>query len=111
MLMSSYTIGTDVTKNKVLDTIEKNGWVTLSTNDLKVKHNRNELVWRNDFAFVRKHLEQNGYYISGIKNDWSLTEKGINELKHLCNEVIVETHFSKISNAAINNAKNLYIRL
>jgi hypothetical protein len=74
LLMSSYMVKNDVTKAKVLDWIEDNGWIKLSEHDKKVKHNRNELIWRNDLAFVRKHLEQNVLYVSGERNNWAITE-------------------------------------
>lgn len=97
LLMSSYVIANDVTKAKVLDLIEANGWVNLSEDDKKIKHNRNELVWRNDFAFVRKHLEQNGFYISGERNNWAITEIGIKLLYKLCAEAAAESNLLVIT--------------
>lgn len=67
----------DVTKSAVLDTIANNDWAFFSDEQLQEESNRKELVWRNDFAFVRKHLVQNGFYVEGIRNNWSITEQGI----------------------------------
>lgn len=67
----------DVTKSAVLDTFANNDWAFFSDEQLQEKSNRKELVWRNDFAFARKHLVQNGFYVEGIRNNWSITEQGI----------------------------------
>ena len=73
-----------------------------------MKQNIKELVWRNDFAFVRKHLEQNGFYISGKRNDWSVTEAGKEELKRLCMQVFATDSFTVVSQNAVSYAKKLY---
>ena len=108
LLLSSYYLRTNVTKNNVLDYIEDNHWMTFDQHDLETKHNRNELVWRNDLAFVRKHLAQDDLFISGIRNNWSITEKGIIELKSLANEALNEPNLRKITSNAINSINNLH---
>ena len=87
LLLASYKIGKGASKSDVLDEISDNCWITLCANELEMKTNRNELVWRNDLAFVRKHLVQNGSIVSGIRNDWSITDSGIKELCELFSEV------------------------
>lgn len=65
LLLSSYQLAkTDraPTKEQVLDNIDDNDWILLSGADRQKKQNRNELVWQNDLAFVRKHLALNGWY-------------------------------------------------
>lgn len=70
-----------------------------------VKKNRNELVWRNDLAFVRKHLALNGFYNSGIHNDWGITQNGKAELKKLCSSIIAEDSLKKVSDFAKQQAE------
>ena len=108
LLMSSFVVGCNATKSKVLDTIENCNWANLSEKDLQVKLNRNELVWRNDFAFVRKHLEQHGYYVKKKKNNWEITNEGKKELKRLCNEVTIENRFFKVTDQVKATAKDIY---
>lgn len=107
LLMSSYIIKINVTKRKVLDFIDDKEWIVFSANDLAKKHNRNELVWRNDFAFIRKHWAQEGLYNSGIRDDWSITEKGIEELKRLCSEALEASDLQKVSSKALNDASKI----
>ena len=87
LLLGSYyclTNGIQTTKKNVLDTIDNNGWVNLNSNDLMIKNNRNELVWRNDFACVRKHLAQENFFLDRVKNDWRIIDPtGKAELKRL----------------------------
>ena len=75
--------------------------------DLETKHNRNELVWRNDFAFVRKHLTQENFFVNGIFNDWSITDAGKKELFSLCNDVACVNNFKYISSVAREKAEEL----
>lgn len=96
------------TKPQVLDRIAEKNWANFAEEQLKLKQNRNELVWRNDFAFIRKHLEQNGFYVSGKRNDWSITEAGKKELKRLCMQVFATNSFSMVSQNAVSHAKKLY---
>ncbi|MBE6807295.1 MAG: hypothetical protein E7527_04705 [Ruminococcaceae bacterium] len=107
LLLSSYELGTNATKAAVLDNIVENGWVKLSDKDLETKHNRNELVWRNDFAFVRKHLTQENFFVNGIFNDWSITDAGKKELFSLCNDVACVNNFKYISSVAREKAEEL----
>lgn len=110
LLLGSYLCGNNATKSEVLDKIEDENLVILSDKDIQVKHNRNELVWRNDFAFVRKHLTIDGFYISGIRNNWGITEAGVNELHNLCKEVCSNNKFTYISTKAKEHAKLFVIK-
>lgn len=96
------------TKAQVLDRIAEQNWANFTEKQLEMKQNIKELVWRNDFAFVRKHLEQNGFYISGKRNDWSVTEAGKEELKRLCMQVFETDSFTVVSQNAVSYAKKLY---
>lgn len=105
LLLSSEKCGNGATKADVLNKIETNGWIILTDNDQKMKENRNELVWRNDIAFTRKHLAQEGMFVDGIRNDWSITEVGKQKLKELAEEVSHENSFKKISNKLVAEVK------
>ena len=104
LLLSSYALGNHVTKAQVLDKIDDSGWIVLSDDDLKMKHNRKELVWRNNLAFVRKHLALAGLYQSELRDDWTITEKGVNALVSLFQQAQV-TPCSIITHKAISDAK------
>lgn len=103
--MSSYCIKNNVSKKRVLDFIEEENWINLSNDDLQIKNNRNEKVWRNDLAFIRKHLAIEGYFISNIKNDWSITSSGEKELKKLCQMVLDETNLKKVTSEGRKQAE------
>ena len=107
LLLSSYFLKEGATKSAVLDTIANNNWAYFSDEQLQEKSNRKELVWRNDFAFVRKHLVQNGLYVEGIRNNWSITEQGIIELRHLYTEVSSEKDFIYITLKAKTDAQHI----
>lgn len=70
--------GAGCTKRQVLDYIETKKLLILNSYDLEEKENIHEIRWRNTLAFTRKHLEQAGYLVSGIYDDWSVTEDGVN---------------------------------
>jgi len=52
------------------------GSCELTDDGKRLMRNRKELKWRNDLAFVRKHLVQEGYVSDAHYDDWALTEKG-----------------------------------
>lgn len=107
LLMASYRLKGNVSKGRVLDYIESQNWINFVPHDLESKHNRNELVWRNDLAFIRKHLALEGLYASGTRNDWSITAKGVNALKLLCQQVASEGNLKKISVSAKQSAADI----
>lgn len=106
LLMSSFYLGNSPTKASVLDNIVKNDWIILSDKDISIKQNRNELVWRNNLAFVKKHLVLNGFYNAG-QNDWGITETGKIELKRLCGEIMAEYNLKKVSYIAKKEAETV----
>lgn len=106
LLLSSTLCGVGASKSDVLDYISSNEWLILSDKDKMIKHNRNELVWRNDLAFIRKHLAQEGLFVDGIRNDWSITDSGKFYLNELMQEVLNTATFSKISPKLVHELKN-----
>ena len=105
LLLSSFLQKNIATKNSVLDYIEEHDWIVLSAEDLKIRRNRNELIWRNDLAYVRKHLAIEGLYVSNERNNWSITDSGKEYLLSLFQEVLSCNSFSKIKESAILAAK------
>ena len=112
LLLSSFQFtiicGISPTKKEVLDYIANNNWANFSTKHLTTKLNRNELVWRNEFAFIRKHLVDNNSLINQSRNNWQITSSGRNELKILCNKVFNTSIFSIITNQSIVYAQQIY---
>lgn len=54
-------------------------------------------MWCNDLAFKQRHLEQNGFYVSGERNNWAITEAGKESLRELCVEASTEFDLIKIT--------------
>lgn len=76
LITSILDLGGRGRKSDVLDNIERREYLRLFPDDLEIKSNRNELVWRNDVAYTRHHLKLHGYVDGRIKNNWELTERG-----------------------------------
>ena len=112
ILLSSFQFtimcGIAPTKKEVLDYIADNNWANFSAKHLTTKSNINELVWRNEFAFTRKHLVDNNSLFGHTRNSWEITPSGRNELKMLCNKVFNTTTFSIIANQSIAYARKIY---
>lgn len=112
ILLSSFqftmTRGIAPTKKDVLDYISNNNWANFSKKQLLLMSSRNELVWRNEFAFIRKHLVKENSLFGHTRNSWEITPSGRNELKTLCNKVFNAGTFSIIANPSITYAKTIY---
>ena len=111
LLLGAYychILGASPTKRNVLDIIAERRWATFTSYDLSVKHNRNELVWRNDFAFVRKHLVMEGFFQGDVPNCWSMTLSGQSELKRLYGVCVSSSGFQKITYAAIQDGRTRF---
>ena len=104
LLFSSFLQKNLATKSAVLDFIEEQDWIVLSEEDLKNRKNRNELIWRNDLAYVRKHLAMEGLFVSNERNNWSITDAGKEYLLSLFQEILNCNSFSKIKEKAILSA-------
>ncbi len=102
ILFSSYCLGNNATKKNVLDYIEQMGWIVFSKDDLEVRQNRNELIWRNDFAFVRKHLVMHGL-LENKRNFWTITHKGRSELFNIYKQILRDKTIRKITQKALND--------
>ena len=87
VLVSVDDLGGRGTKSAVLDNILDRGYVHLKDKDIAIMPSRNEPFWRNDFAFVRKHLVQ-ARALNGTEfNSWTITEQGREYLVALAADV------------------------
>ena len=101
VLLSIFEIGGEGTKKKVLDNISIKKYANFSKRDLQIKINRNELIWRNEFAYVRNHLVEEGYIDDSIKYCWKITEEGLMYLRTLKNEVDIYDYYQVITENAL----------
>ena len=62
LLASALDLGGRGQKHEVLDNIESKGYLRFDAHDLEDMPNRNELFWRNDLAYIRKHLVVNRHF-------------------------------------------------
>jgi predicted HNH restriction endonuclease len=76
LIMSLIDLNGSASKKKVLDNIYENKYIDFSPDDLKLMKNRKEDKWRNDLAFVRKHLVLDKYMDGNQFDVWKLTESG-----------------------------------
>ena len=112
LLSSIVDLGGIATKKDVLDNIANNQYLYLSSDDLKMKSNRKELYWRNDLAFVRKGLLSKGYIDDPARNQWRITDKGLQYLEKLC-RIILDAEsdgFKKLTPIAVQRASQEVIK-
>lgn len=76
LLAAIIKLGGSGKKSAVLDKVENLKLLNLSNRDLEVMESRNEVRWRNDLAFTRKHLVQEKYLDDKVRDDWKITERG-----------------------------------
>lgn len=108
VLLSIFDLSGGANKKQVLDNIQSQDYYLFSEQDLMMKSNRPELHWRNDLAFVRKHLVAGGYINDSVHNLWSITETGMEYLNSLCEEVVNQSlSFQKIKLNAVERASEI----
>jgi len=76
VLLVILELGGRSTKGAVLDRIYSEGYIDLAPKDLEIMASRDEEVWRNNIAYVRHHLVQEGYMDGSQKDNWEITPKG-----------------------------------
>jgi hypothetical protein len=104
LLASVLDLGGHAQKHDVLDNVAAKGYMKLNADDLAEMQNRAELRWRNDLAFIRKHLVT-GRYLDGSRFDnWEITRKGREYFESLCATVLSQRFFQKLSAAAVSRA-------
>jgi hypothetical protein len=104
LLASSLDVGGKAKKHEALDNIEAKGYLKLNASDLERMPNRHELYWRNDLAYIRKHVVM-GRYLDGSRfNNWEITQKGRDYFRVLSATILGERHLRKLSPAAVRRA-------
>lgn len=114
LLLSIDDLWGGATKKQVLDNIDEQGYLAFNDHDLSIKTNmtnKNELVWRNDMAYIRLKLVTDGYLSYNRDNNWEITSKGDIYLQKLCRLSIGQTNFQKLTQKAINRANSLVQKL
>lgn len=106
VLASIVDLGGTATKKAVLDNIDKNQYMSFSTDDLRMKTNRKELHWRNDLAYVRKGLADAGYIDDSTYDQWKITDSGLRYLETLSDILLdaEEDGYQKLTSSAIQRA-------
>jgi predicted HNH restriction endonuclease len=107
LLMGMISIGGGGTKPKVLDRIEKECWIKLKPHDIEIMDSRNEIRWRNNLAFIRKHLVSDGYVSDSVRGEWRITEKGRIHFDQLCHKAMKISSFRYVSNQALLKIKDI----
>jgi len=109
LLLSIYELSGVATKQKVLDNIQNNNYVSFTSEDLEIKTNRPELHWRNDFAFIRKHLVDHDYIDDSKYNQWEITQDGIDYLFSLCKSIMKSSgeNFQRLTENSIKRAMEI----
>lgn len=105
LLTALLEVGGHGTKSAVLDYIDRHGLINLSAADRSVMENRDEMVWRNNLAFVRKHLVDEGLMDGAIRNRWAITTAGTAYLRGLLRHVPPHSRFTKVTDVAIARAR------
>ncbi len=76
LLLSMRQLNGGGTKKEVLDNIQSTSLIKLSDFDRQTMESRDEIRWRNDLAYVRKHLVSLQYVDDTGWNQWHITQKG-----------------------------------
>ena len=105
VLLSLWDLEGQATKARVLDNIENRHYCQFTPHELSWKHNRKELVWRNNLAFIRKKLLDEGYLDDPARNCWTMTSKGKNHLVALCHKVVNSRSFKRLTSPAVERCK------
>ena len=79
LLLSAYVNKNNCSKKCILDYIKDNNWIIISERDKQLNPKINEPIWRNELAFVRKHLVSENY----ICNDeiWLYHSQGTSRIQ------------------------------
>lgn len=101
LLLSMIHLGGAGTKQQVLDSIAEQSWIKLTPREREVMESRNEIRWRNDLAYVRKHLVQGRYVSDQVWGEWRITEKGTEYFHKLCRKVEQAGSFRHVSSQAL----------
>lgn len=93
LLTAIIRLGGSESKAQVLDEVERTGIMKFSPHDLQYRRTRNELNWRNDLAYIRDHLINEGYLSSAKWNTWAITESGKKHFASLAAQLAAQRQF------------------
>jgi hypothetical protein len=105
LLASIVDLGGAGTKDAVLNNIAIRRYLYLLPEQLELKQNRNEQVWRNDLAFIRKHLVLSGDLDGSRHNWWKVTEKGREHFQQLSEKVMASLVHQGLTAEAVERAE------
>ena len=108
ILTAALLCGGKGTKSKILDKIEEEDLIKLTDKDRKLKHNRDEVIWRNDLAFVRKHLVILGYLDGNVRNRWMITDAGRQYHSGIFKKIKFEKKLLKVTARCIEFANEMF---
>lgn len=92
LLLSAYVNKNNCSKKCILDFIKDNNWIIISERDKQLNPKINEPIWRNELAFVRKHLVSENYICNDEINQWKITLSGVEYLAYLFECLRVSEH-------------------
>lgn len=98
LLTAIVNLGGGGSKNAVLDEVERLNLLKLVPADREVMVSRNELRWRNNLAFIRKHLVMEGLMSDISRDSWAITESGKVYLRRLKSVASMEGEYFRYLN-------------
>jgi len=104
LLASVLDLGGSGTKKDILDGIQNRGYLKFNEKQVSIMHSRNEPYWRNDIAFVRKHLVSHRYLSGAMFNDWQITEEGRSYFARLCRQIVTSRAYRMLAQPAVQRA-------
>ncbi|MNK34413.1 hypothetical protein D3C87_529190 [compost metagenome] len=107
ILFALVNLDNSASKAQVLDFLIENDLISLDEDDLRILNSRNEEKWRNELAYVRSHLVNDGHLSNNSKGIWDMTEDGVQYYKKLSNIVAQSSSLSRIK---INSLKEFSFR-
>lgn len=106
ILLAILENGERATKRKVLDYLIENDLINLREKDLKIRESVNEKVWRNNLAYIRKHLVDEGCLTNSSHGIWEISDKGRSYFYDLGKEAIHEGSFNFINQDSLGLVEN-----
>lgn len=107
LLAAIVRLGGAGSKSQVLDEIEKAKLLKLSPSDLELMRSRNEVKWRNDLAYVRKHLVTERCLSDSSWNSWQITEHGKSHFSLLASWASTQKQFRHLNPEVIQSIVSL----
>jgi Mrr N-terminal domain len=105
LLAAILDLGGKGSKAEVLDRVAASGYLRFLPREMETMPTRDEVRWRNDLAYVRKHLVQRQYLKGMTHNSWEISERGNEYFKRLCANVSAERSFHKLAPEGIARAR------